>query len=283
MKKTGFCRQTELCLEGLLSSHSKERLALGPFTYELASALMALTNSDRSLSNTNKVQVMHVLEEHGSPSKDPELFRQAYVNDKENIGIFIDDMAVVQKCLSRSGINTFGDLLTYINQFVFSAFREGSFVAFISDRYDSKLSIKAGERKRRACLSNSPEVIVISKDQVLPRNMKAYFGNPKNKDNLNSFVINELESLAQQVVTESQTLVLAGGFTDHERAVSVYSGKKEDLLEVFSDHQEAATRIMLQKSDCIKRFGISTVIVWSPDTNVFILSAHFSCKFGIDI
>ena len=42
--------------------------------------------------------------------------------------------------------------------------------------------------------------------------MKAYFGNPKNKDNLNSFVFNELESLAQQVITESQTLVLAGGF-----------------------------------------------------------------------
>ena len=244
---------------------------------------MALINSDGSLSKTNKVQVSHVLEEHGSPSKDPELFVQAYVNDKENTGIFIDDMAVVQKCLSRSGINTFGDLLTCISQFVFSAFREGSFVAIISDRYDSKLSIKAGERKQHACLSNSPEVVVISKDQVLPRNMKAYFGNPKNKDNLNSFVFKELESLAQQVVTESQTLVLAGGFTDHERAVSVYSGKKDDLLEVFSDQQEADTRIILQISDCIKRFGISIVFVWSPDTDVFILSAHFSCKFGIDI
>ena len=65
--------------------------------------------------------------------------------------------------------------------------------------------------------------------------MKAYFANPKNKDNLNSFVFNELESLAQQVLTESQTLVLAEGFMDHERAVSVSSGKKDDLLEVFSD------------------------------------------------
>ena len=54
---------------------------------------------------------MHVLEEHGSPSKDPELFAQAYINDKENTGVFIDRMAVVQKCSSRSGINAFGDLL----------------------------------------------------------------------------------------------------------------------------------------------------------------------------
>ena len=28
---------------------------------------------------------------------------------------------------------------------------------------------------------------------------------------------------------------------------------------------------MLQISDCIKRFGISTALVWSPDTNVFKL------------
>ena len=40
---------------------------------------------------------------------------------------------------------------------------------------------------------------------------------------------------------------------------------------------------MLQISDCVKRIGISTAIVWSPDTDVFILSAHLSCKFGIDI
>ena len=284
MTKLDLCRQTEFCLEGLLymSSHSKERLTFGNYLLKLASVPMALTNSDGSLSKTNKTQVMHVLEEQGSPSKDPELFAQAYVNDKENTGVSIDHMAVVQKCSSRSGINTFDDL-TCTCQFVFSAFCEGSLVALISDRYDSKLSIKVGERKRRGCLSNSPEVIVNSKDQVLPRNINAYFANPKNKDNLNSFVFNELESLAQQVLTESQTLVVAGGFSDHERAVFVSSGKKEDLLKVFFDQQEADTKIMLQISDCIKRFGISTEIVWSPDTDVFILSAHFSCKFGIYI
>ena len=121
---------------------------------------MALINSYGSLSKTNKAQVIHVLEEHGSPPKDPELFAQAYINDKENTGVFIDHMAVVQKRSSRSEINTFGDFLTCISQFVFSAFLEESLVALISDRYESKLSIKARERKRRGCLSNSPEVIL---------------------------------------------------------------------------------------------------------------------------
>ena len=195
--------QTDRALFGRLLVISQQRKVdlQELFAYELASVPMALTNSDGSLSKTNKAQVMHVLEEHGSPPKDPELFVQVYVNDKENTRDFIDHMAVVQKCSSRSGINTFGDLLTCISQFVFSAFREGSLVAPISDRYDSKFSIKAGERKRRGCLSNFPEVIVNSKDQVLLRNMNAYFANPKNKDNLNSFVFHELESLAQQVLT----------------------------------------------------------------------------------
>ena len=76
-------------------------------------------------------------------------------------------MAVLQKCSSHSGINTFGDLLTCISQFVFSAFHERGLVALICDRYDSKLSIKAGERKPCGCLSDSPEVIINSKDQVL--------------------------------------------------------------------------------------------------------------------
>ena len=40
------------------------------------------------------------------------------------------------------------------------------------------------------------------------------------------------------MLTESQILVLAGGFSDHERTVSVSSGKEEDLFEVFSDQQE---------------------------------------------
>ena len=60
----------------------------------LLSVPVALTNSYGSLSKTNKAQVMHALEEHGSPSKDQELFAKAYVSDKENTGVFVDHMAV---------------------------------------------------------------------------------------------------------------------------------------------------------------------------------------------
>ena len=139
----------------------------------------------------------------------------------------------MQKCSSLSGINTFGDLLTCIREFVFSAFCERSLVAFISDRYDSKLSINAGERKRRGCLSSSPEVIVNSKDQVLPRNIKAYFANLKNKDKLNSFVFNELESLVQQVLTESRTLVLTGEVLQITKGLSLFPVERKKICSRY--------------------------------------------------
>ena len=75
--------QTDRALFGSLIVISQQRKfdLQELFSYELASVPMALTNSDGSLSKTNKAQVMHVLKVHGSPSKDPELFARAYVND----------------------------------------------------------------------------------------------------------------------------------------------------------------------------------------------------------
>ena len=83
--------QTDRALFGRLVVISQQRKVdlQELFTYELASVPITLTNSNGSLSITNKAQVMHVLEEHGSPSNDPELFAEVYVNDKENTGVFI--------------------------------------------------------------------------------------------------------------------------------------------------------------------------------------------------
>ena len=75
--KLGICRQTELRLGSLVISQKRKVDFQELFTYELASVPMALTNSDGSLSKSNKAQVMHVLEEYGSPSKNPELLAQA--------------------------------------------------------------------------------------------------------------------------------------------------------------------------------------------------------------
>lgn len=100
-------------------------------------------------------------------------------------------MACIQKVSSRAGINTFGDLTDSVCQYVMSAFSEGDTVHVVSDQYENDISIKVGERKRRGNIVGSPEVVIYSREQILPRNMKAYLSNPKNKDNLNDFVCNK--------------------------------------------------------------------------------------------
>ena len=80
----------------------------------------------------------------------------------------------------------------------------------MSDKYDALYSIKAGEGKRHGNIAGSPEAVVHSVKQVLPRNIKMFLDNPKNKDSLNNFVFSEWENTMPQKIGESQVLVLAG-------------------------------------------------------------------------
>ena len=156
-----------------------------------------------------------------------------------------------------------------LEKFIRLGFLEGNIVQVVSDRYDSTLSIKAGKRKRRGHTANSPEVCIYSKDQVLPRNMKAYLANPNNKDNLNAFVLSELETLMPCKLDSSQTLVLSGGFVDHERVIALSKDSVKELYDLYSSQEEADNRLMLHIHDACTRFGINTAIIWSPDTDVF--------------
>ena len=192
-------------------------------------------------------------------------------------------MTCVQKLTSRGGIRTFGDLFNELTNFVCLAFREGNTVHIVSDKYNSLNSIKAGECKRRGNIAASPEVVVHSVKQVLPRNIRKFLANPKNKDNLNNFIFSEWENTMPQKMGESQVLVLAGGFEDHERVVVISRSHVEVVEEVYSNHEEVDTRLILHIQCSIERFGARHAIVWSPDTDVMILGVYFSHELGIDI
>ena len=105
--------------------------------------------------------------------------------------VFVDQIACVQKLTSRAGISTFGDLYNELIKFVQVAFREGDRVHVVSDKYDTLNSIKTGEKKRSGNVTDSPEIVVHSANQILPRDMRAFLANPENKDNLNNFIFSE--------------------------------------------------------------------------------------------
>ena len=102
---------------------------------------------------TNKAQTLRQLEEEASASLDVDTFKEVVTN-RTQTAVFIDHMACVQKLSSRAGISTFGDLLAGLEKFIRLGLLEGNIVQVVSDRYDSTLSIKAGERKRRGHTAN---------------------------------------------------------------------------------------------------------------------------------
>ena len=77
----------------------------------------------------------------------------------------------------------------------------------VSDHYENDISIKAGERKRQGSILGSPEVDIHSRERIIPRNMKAYLSNLKNKDNLNDFVYKIWINEMPPKLTEGQTLI----------------------------------------------------------------------------
>ena len=131
----------------------------------------------------------------------------------------------------------------------------------MSDKYDALNLIKAGERKRRGNIVGSPEVVVHSVKQVLPRNIKTFLADPKNKDNLNNFIFSEWENTMPKKIGESQVFVLAGGFQDCGRVVAISRNHVEVPEEVYYNHEEPDTRLILHVQCSIERFGTKHAIV----------------------
>ena len=80
-----------------------------------------------------------------------------------------------------------------------------------------------------------------------------------------------------------QMLVLDGGFQNHGRVLSISNGGNHELGEIFSTQEEADTRLIFHIKDSISRYGTTSAIMKSPDTDVMILGVYFAPVFNIDI
>ena len=69
-------------------------------------------------------------------------------------------------------------------------------------------------------------------------------------------------------------LVIGGGFSDNNKAMSVKKGTCDDMVELFTDHEEADTRLLLRASHALRTF--KRIVIQSTDTDVAVLcTAHF--------
>ena len=122
----------------------------------------------------------------------------------------------------------------------------------MSDNYEN--DTKAGERKCRGNIVGSPEVVIHSREQILPKNMKAYLSNPKNKENLND-----------------------------QRVVEITNNSAHDVNSLLYTQEEADTRLLLHFNGFKTRYGARIAIVWSPDTDMLVLCVAVQEEIDIDI
>ena len=54
-----------------------------------------------------------------------------------------------------------------------------------------------------------------------------------------------------------------------------------DVLELTSDHEEANIRMLLHARHALHEYG--TVLIISPDTDVFVMAVGYTCSFNLSL
>jgi len=135
------------------------------------------------------------------------------------------------------------------------------------------LSIKAAERQKRG-ETQSMEIKIHNQNTPVPRQWGKFISNPKNKQNLAKFVCESLSVLSERQLHPHQNVVLAEGFKDGRETVLCSSRYSSSVPSLFSDQEEADTRLLLHAKHASNTH--QRIFVQSPDTDVAVLCvAHF--------
>ena len=242
------------------------------FSYELSSVPFALSHKDGSLRKSEKSVLMSILEER------VHVYPQLPSEGDVPTAVMIDGMAFIQKLRSGGAVN-FGDLCMWYYRQLVNAFRRCTRIDVVFDTYRD-ISIKSGERERRGASSHSLEVTIHSPATPVPRQWQKYISSAKNKTNLCAFLVGAWCEIGKEELQEDQTLVIAGGFGDNEKVVLVRTGEAIEIAALYSDHEEADTRLLLHAKHAAPDF--TRIVVQSPDTDVLVLCCSQFSLLGCD-
>ena len=149
----------------------------------------------------------------------------------------------------------------------------------VFDQYWPTL-IKSGERTRRGS-SDALEVRITGPNTPVPKQWVKYIRNPQNKINLCDFLSSPLCKIGQERLMQGKRLVIAGGFTDGERVVEItHARPTEDIDALYSNHEEADTRIILHAAYAVRDSPTSVIVIQSPDTDVLVLCVSHITGIG---
>ena len=263
---------------------------LGPVPWSLAMA-------DGTPTKTNKAKLLHKLENG-----------QTVVEKPTNISYVIDGNATFHELMQIP--NTFEELALKI----FSHLPRCNRVDFVTDTYKAK-SIKSMERERRGC---SSELLIQGPLTKVPRDFKRFLSNENNKTHLIHLITKEWRTDKYAIRLVGRQIMVVDGedcwclsstdgvTTDCNevsrmkstqvsckvetgqswiRALASYLSSNKFQLKtglcVFPFFQEEAdTRIILHALDISHQAEDCSIIIRSPDTEVFVLLIKYAHEVG---
>ena len=182
--------------------------------------------------------------------------------------LLLDAMAILQTL--KDVPQTFGDLAEKIFQLMVKCAKaaQATRIDFVSDRYPS-VSIKNLERCKRAA-SGVTQIRLGGPNQKVPCQLKKFLSLGKNKESLIEFVFNHLCTKQLQGKLHNLSFYFTHGQKCHRFFVdNANKARIEEVLELYSDHEEADTRLLLHAKNAST--SCEAVTIRSPYMDVFIL------------
>ena len=228
---------------------------LGPVPWSLATA-------DGMPIKTNKAVLMHRLEE-ASSLKSPQSEFQIHV---------IDGNALFHTLTQLP--DTFGEIAFHI----FAALPKTTKIHFLTDNY-KHTSIKSLERSRRG---TSQAYTIAGPSTQIPKEWKTFLMNVRNKTQFIKFLLSEWRKDEYAEMLQGREIVFACDFECF--LLSSEDGITTDatpLPNLASSQEEADTLIILHSLNADQKAANedASIVIHSPDTDVFILLLAFCQKF----
>ena len=158
------------------------------------------------------------------------------------------------------------NLMSY-NSRKFPAFHVAR-VDFVNVRYP-EVSVKRVERNKRA-VSGATQIRIGGPSQKVPRQFKKFLGLGENKESLVEFIFKHLCTMQLEENLCNLSLYFSHGQKCHRFYVDKRNAARvEEIPELYSDHEEADTRLPLHAKHALIVY--QAITVRSPDKDVFIL------------
>ena len=191
--------------------------------------------------------------------------------------VVIDFMALVRKLpFKKLNLRTYSDLATTLMERIMANAIGSSRVDIIFDVYQRN-SIKDGERTARGSVKSIS--IAIKGDHLrLPVDMNLFWNSMDNKNQIQNY----LKSWMINLHCVSDKEIYFGG-VEEMHYTKLAAGETQHCSELTSNQEEADDRILFHINHGYNSNNIKSVLVVSPDTDIFAgLLCHFRKTWKLD-